>query len=257
MNVSAYILANRSQEIKVPEPGEEVTTGFSWTYSNPVVSYTMQDTDPGTAEIIGTWTENTSQSQTQYQNWKNTPGAVPSDVGWHQDLYADLAPGGYRYTSRNVQILNVAGSITLNISSLPAGNYVAIFDHWCGSRIPMYYPSNYPDKYMIDETAIRNVQTIAQGTNGIVYGAVRGIEEYDPPNVSYSLGDLAGLHLEQRCEFVVAEGDTTKTFTYGDSTFSMTSLCANRHRGLNKWDLIVSNFYSATTAIRARLYKEA
>lgn len=258
MNVSAYILANKSQEVPIPEPGEEVTSGFSWSYSNPVVTYTLQNTDPGTAEIVGTWTEGTSQSNTQYQNWKNIEGAVPSDIGWHQDLYADHPPGSQgRYTSRNVQILNVAGSITLNISNLPAGKYVAVFDHWCGSHLSMYFPSQDPTRYMIDETAIQGMQSITQGTNGIVYGVVRGIEEYLAPNTSYSLGVLGGLHLEQRCGFTITEGDTTKTFAYGDDTFGMLSLCANRHRGLNKWDLIVSAFYSATTAIRARLYKEA
>lgn len=258
MNVSAYILANKSQEVPVPEPGEEVTSGFSWTYSNPVVAYTMQNVDPGYGTIVGTWTTGTSQSNTQYQNWKNIEGAVPSDVGWHQDLYADKMEGSStRYTSRDVEITNVTGSITLNISNLPAGKYVAIFDHWCGSRLSRYFPSQDPTRYMIDETAIQGMQSITQGTNGIVYGVVRGIEEYLAPNTSYSLGVLGGLHLEQRCEFTIADGDTTKTFTYGDSTFGVTNLCANRHRGLNKWDLIVSSFYSATTAIRARLYTEA
>ena len=260
MKLNAFIIANKSQAVEVPEPGEEVTSGFSWTYSNPVVAYTLQNADPGSYNPVGSWTTGTSQSNTQYQNWKNIEDAVPSDVGWHQDLYADIIPDNpyqRRYTSTHVDITNVTGSITLNISNLPVGKYVAIFDHWCGCRSSQYFPSLYPDKYLIDETALHASQSIAMGTNGLVYGAIRGIEEYNPTNTSYDLGRLAGLHLEQRCEFVVAEGDTTKTFTYGDSTFSMTSLCANRHRGISKWDLIVSNYYSATTAIRARLYTEA
>ena len=258
MKLSAYIMANRSQGVEVPEPGEEVTGGFSWSYSNPVVAYTMQNVDPGYGTIVGTWTTDTSQSNTQYQNWKNIEGAVPSDVGWHQDLYADKMEGSSaRYTSRDVEITNVTGSITLNISNLPVGKYVAIFDHWCGGRVNMYFPSVYPDKYIIDETAVQATQSIAMGTNGLVYGKIRGVDEYNPTNTSYDLGCLAGLHLEQRCEFTVSEGDTTKTFTYGNSTFGLASLCANRHRGISKWDLIVSSFYSATTAIRARLYTEA
>ena len=128
MKLSAYIMANRSQAIKVPEPGEEVTSGFSWSYSNPVISYMMQNVDRGTGEAVGTWTEGTSQSNIQGQNWKDIEGAVPSDVGWHQDLYADHPPGSSgRYTSRDVRMTNITGSIMLNINNLPAGKYVSVF----------------------------------------------------------------------------------------------------------------------------------
>ena len=71
MKLSAYIMANRSQAVKVPEPGEEVTSGFSWTYSNPIISYMANDVDSGYYNPTGDWKTGTAQSNTQRTGWKN------------------------------------------------------------------------------------------------------------------------------------------------------------------------------------------
>ena len=240
--------------MEVPEPGEEVTSGFSWSYSNPIISYMANDVDRGYYTPTGGWKTGTAQSNTQRTGWKNIEGAVPADVGWHIDYYFTNG-----YMSNDVRVTNMVGSITLNISNLPAGKYVAIFDHWFGSRETTYFPVYSEGKYAMSDIAIQGLQSIKMGTNGLVYGAVRGTEEYLAPGSSYAMGVLGGLHLEQRCEFTVADGDTTKTFTYGDDTFGIPTLCGLRHNGavMSKYDCFLGSFYGGSLAIRARLYKEA
>ncbi len=252
MKINAYILANKAQEVPIPIPGTEVTSGFSWSYSNPIIYFTCNDVNSYNYEPIGTWTTGTSQSWSQYTNWKNDPNAVPADVGWHEDLWHS------GNVTNEMHFTNITGSITLNISNLPAGKYVAIFDHWFGSRTSYEFPVVSNGKYMMDEIAVQGTWSIKNGANGIVYGKVIGIEEYIS-NIGYSLGTLGGLHFEQRCEFTIEQGDTTKTFTYGDSTFGIPTLCGLRHKGAikQKSDILSGAFYSATTAIRAKLYTEA
>lgn len=252
MNIStSFLFTNQLKRVPVPTPGEEVTSGFTWTYSNPVIHYKCNDVDRGYYNPTGSWTTSTSQSNTQYTNWKQYSDAVPADVGWHQDLY-------YRsgYMSNNVQMKNVTGSIVLNISTLPIGKYVAVFNHWYGSRYSAYFPTVSNGKYDMDEFDIISLQTITMGANGIVYGAVQGIEEYICSELGYALGTLGGIHIEQRCEFVVSSGDTTKTFTYGDSTFGLSTLCTFRHRGAmqSKYDCFLGSYYNATTGISSNLY---
>lgn len=253
MKINGYILANRAQEVPIPTPGTEITSGFSWTFSDPIIYYTCNDVDRGTYNPTGSWKTGTSQSYTQQPNWKSIEGAPPANVGWHQDLYYTSG-----LSSSEMHFTNITGSITLNISNLPVGKYVAVFDHWFGDRNISNFPELSGGKYMMDELAVVSSKSIKQGANGIVYGEIKGIEEWNPPNTSYSVGCLGGLHFEQRCEFTISQGDTAKTFTYGDSTFGCLTLCGLRHKGAieNKSDIFLGQFYLATTAIRARLYTE-
>lgn len=253
MKISAYILANRAQEVPVPVPGEEVTTGISWSYTNPIIHYSLKDMNRGDYSEPGTWTDGTAQSRTQYQDWKNIEGAVPSDVGWHQDYYCGTAPEGYGYGSKELVVSNFTGNIMLNFSGLNPGKYVAVFDHWLGCRESHRFPSEDPTRYLMDYSAFQSSQSIAMGANGIVYGEIKGIEEYFSTK-AYALGALGGIHFEQRCEFTIGEGDTSKTFAYGDDSFSMIRLAGFHHRDTDRYGVLAASFYSGTSAIRSRLY---
>ncbi len=258
MKINGFIMANRAQEVPIPIPGTEVTTGISWSYTNPVTYYSARNIKVRTGYEDGTWTRSHNTSYSQYTNWNQYPQCVPAKVGWHQDYYCDVDPDDdlhRRMSSRYVILENVTGQITLNLQNVPAGKYVVVVDHWYGSRSQDLYTND--TRYAIEPTNLVADKSIRQGEHGVVYGEIVGIEKYVDTPIGYSLGNLGGIHLRQRVALTIEEGDTSKVIKYGDSTFGMPLLAQFLHRGYDRQDHVISSFYSAALGLAPRLYKEA
>lgn len=250
MKISAYIMANKSQEAPIPTPGEEITEGISWSYTTPAIYYTARNQNSSNFQPVGTYTVGSNTGGGYQYIERGDEGNVPCKVGWHKDLYADYVPGeSYRYISSDVCITNVTGSVT--VSGLTAGKYVVVIDHWVGCRSwSMFQEPDYHLGYYNKQAE----KTIRQSANGIVYGEIVGIERY--PGGGYEIGTLGGIHVRQKCNITIEEGETSKTITYGDSSFSLQALAGLHHYGTRNQDTVLSVFYSSALAINPRVYTD-
>lgn len=243
MKINAYIMANKSQEVPIPIPGEEVTENISWSYTAPTISFTMRNQNRGNYQPDGTYTNGSNAGGYQYTEY-GEEGHVPGKVGWHKDLYIDSG-----YTTSDVRLNNATGSVT--VSGLTAGKYVVVIDHWIGCRV--YWRTETPP-YNLGYWNTQAEKTIKQGTHGVVYGEIVGIERYQGGN--YAIGALGGIHIRQKCNITVEEDETSKTITYGDDSFSLQALAGFHHYGTDLDDILVGSFYSAAYAINPRLYTD-
>lgn len=166
---------------------------------------------------------------------------MPCSVTWEND---------YNLPSDNTSSLafikNVTGTITLNIQNLPVGDYVAVFDHYIGTR---YW---FSDGTTTVSLLVNSAKTVRTGANGVVYGEVIGLEQY--AGESYGIGRMWGVHLRQTCAFHISEGDTSKTFAYGDDSFSLPILSQTKQEGVNLYNTVASGSYNMNSGITAKLY---
>lgn len=254
MQIEAYVMANRTQEIPVPVPGEEITTGITWTYTTPAIYYTIRNQSPYNYQPVGTYTVSVNSYDSYSYNETEPPmveGCVPCKKGWHKNFYADYAPGeSYRYTSSDIRITEIKGSVTAN--GLTPGRYVIVIDYWVGSRSVGDFQE--PD-YKLDYSGYQSHMTVKQGTHGIVSGEIIGLEKWTGTR-GYGIGTLGGIHVRQKCNVTVAEGETSKVITYGDNSFSLSALAGLHNFGVEYSDIVVGSFYSAAAGINPKIYTD-
>lgn len=251
MNIKVRALTNKIRSIPIPVPGEEITTGISWSYVTPAIYYTARNQYSNNFQPSGTYTVSANTGGGYQYTERGDEGNVPCKVGWHKDLYADYVPQQtYRYISSDVRLTNAKGSVT--VTGLTAGKYVIVIDHWMGCRSWGYFSDE--TRYHLDYSNTQATKTIKQGEHGIVYGELIGIEKYR--GGSYEIGVMGGIHLRQSCNITVEEGETSKTITYGDDSFSFSALAGLHHYGIRNQDMVLGSFYSCAYAINPRLYTD-
>lgn len=246
-------LTNKIRSIPIPVPGEEITTGITWTYTAPAIYYTARNQYSNNYQPSGTYTVSANTGGGYQYNEHGDEGNVPCKVGWHKDLYADRVPDqSYRYISSDVRLTDAKGSVTLSFSGLPNGKYVVVIDHWMGCRSWM----NIEDEtlYHLEYSYKQATKTVKQGIHGIVYGELIGIEKYR--GGSYGIGTMGGIHVRQSCNITINEGETSKLITYGDDSFSIQALAGLHHYGTHNYDIVLSSFYSCAYGINPRLYTD-
>lgn len=264
MKINGYILANRTQEVPIPVPGEEVTTGISWTYSNPTVYASIWNAD-ARPQPLDWWypTETVTDrfpNGDQYE--ESYPGILPAKMSWiGYRLEGEEYEPGRNLGVWEGRLTNVKGSFTISgLESLTPGKYVIVCDHWYGSRDSLKWSDDTESTHNEVQNLIAT-KTIKQGTHGVVYGETDGqIVYFDPsPTPGYGYGILHGIHIVQRCAFTVGQGDTSKTFTYGDDSFGLSNfgeVCAWWYNPGGNNQRTSHTRYSETIGLRPRLYKE-
>lgn len=251
MKISAYILANRSQEVPVPVPGEEITTGISWSLPNCTFHYKLRHMNAGNYQPIDRYTIGTKSAYFTRGNWYENAGWLPCTYfadGVGCDLYIDSQ---YQTSDRiyYADIQNLTGSVT--VSGMAAGKYVVVLDHYIGGQ--RHFAEYDPYNYEFTPTDERASKIIRSDTNGVTYGQIIGVEKYEPSQ-GVDVGAGWVIHYEQRSSITVEEGETSKTISFGGDGFAQSALCATHHTGDMGFGAAI--FYSARYGIRTRLYKD-
>ena len=220
MKINGYILANRTQEVTIPTPGEEVEATIT---PNGSIRYDFymfknENVDRGTVYPAGgadlsasrTWQRYGDQQSGEYWS-KQGEDCVPCNVsGNGGNDYTTFSPSsevlwnGRHYVYDYMDYYTPNGSII--VSGLQPGKYVFELTHWIG----------YDDK--TSETSVVRVdgnqsRIIKVGTHGVIEGAVfPDATLYTGYNDSYK-GYVVKARL--RYAFTVSEGDLSKTFEFG------------------------------------------
>lgn len=263
MQIKAHILANRTQEVPIPIPGTEITQGISWSYTNPTVYASVLNDKPGGAY----WSQKSETCTDRMMGWDNwgRDDVLPASIAWHgYNLYGDVNPDDQhqrKFWIWEGRLYNVKGSFTVSgLNTLTPGKYVVVCDHWYGSRENGYWGGDHTKPYGVNSIVnVKNLKTVRQGTHGVVYGETNGLEcEYVPnPAIGYSMGVLYGIHIVQKAEIVVEEGDTSKTITYGDSSFALQDFCETKEIWYSpSGDAGTSTRYSEVVGLRPKLYTD-
>lgn len=243
MKINAYIMANRTQEVPIPVPGEEITTGISWSMSNTTFHYKLRHMNGGTYQPLNEYTIATSTAYATANTWYENTGWLPVNFiadGNGCDLYAE---NSHAFCEADIQ--NIEGYVVL--SGLSAGKYVVVLDHYIGGRSKL----PYDDWYTFGMTDFHNEKTIRQDTNGIVYGELIGVELYDP-DAGYDTGKGWVVHIKQMCNIEIAEGETSKTISYGGTAFAQSLFASSHHTALYGFGA----FYAARFGLRTRVYTD-
>lgn len=262
MKINAYIMANRTQEVPIPIPGEEVTENISWEYGLPTLYGMIENgswqqgrgyfTDHISYPVVTSSGYPGSITNDGYEN----EGWIPTNRDWETGLYADEGWGIY---VRSI-IQNVKGTVTLNFTGLPAGKYVAVFEHFYGSRDVSRWSTTPPvDSNLVAAENIQKTKTIGMSTHGIVYGEYNGDYVFDQSTQGYSIGNGRMCKFTQRIAFTIAEGETSKVFKYGEDGFALSDFCevVERFFSSDGTPSVGGRYNTKKTGIRTRLYKEA
>lgn len=211
MKINGFLLADKSQSAPIPIPGEEVTTGISWSIGNVKTYYRMDDNRGS----IDTGSPTYGYSNVDWYS-REDQGYLPLRSVWEHDFHASET-----HTSCYWWLIGCEGSITLNIQNLTAGKYVIVVDYYIGTRDIYCYDDNPQRPRAI--TDIQNpkaTKTVKQGANGVVYGEINPSMVIFDTNAGYAIGEGRVFKITQKCSIEVEEGDTSKIITYGDSSFS-------------------------------------
>jgi hypothetical protein len=255
MHINSFIMSDKAQEVPIPVPGEEITTGISWSMSNITFHYRLRHIDAGTYQMLDRYTIGTKSAYPTANTWYENTGWLPVNLiadGNGCDLYIDSQ---YQRSDRigYADIQNIVGSVTVSVSGLQAGKYVVVLDHYIGGRSQLTEVDPYD--YALEETDLRASKIIRPDTNGITYGQIIGVEKYNP-EAGYDAGDGWVVHYEQRSSITVEEGDTSKTISFGGDGFAQSALCATHHYNQSDNMLTGGLFYQARYGVRTRLYTE-
>lgn len=266
MNVSAYILANKSQEVPVPTPAEPVEVTI--TPSGISFSYEMFN-GATTQSVTETRTMNEMMNQSTSGEYYASQGydCPTCNVGTNNNgTVVSLRPSSALsniYTE--LHVLTTSASFSVDVSGLDAGKYVFEVMHWIGYDDKIYthdvsgYPS-YGQPDAVVQVAGNAGRVIKNGAHGVIEGLVYPDEviytgaDVNPYQSPYYRGRVISARI--RYAFEVASGDTTKTFAWGSTAdISLTDLWSYVKMFEN--DIFMSHSSSVANchfSLRAKVY---
>lgn len=227
MKISAYILANRAQEVPVPIPGEEVQATIATTNNvrHDTYMFKYENEDGGIVYPAGgadiaesrSWGVENTQSSGEYYASQGED-CVPCNIGGGTNATAVVTVkpehggralwNGRHYIYDYMNYLTPNGTIT--VSGLQPGKYVFELLHWVG----------YDDK--TSETSIVRVdgyhgRVVKSGAHGVIEGEVFPTPTRYAGRSTGSGTVFRGYVVKARLRyaFTVEEGDTSKAFEFG------------------------------------------
>lgn len=258
MKINGFLLADKSQNVPIPIPGEEVTTGWTLDLSQrPTAHYSVCEGYYEWGYHTDHWnyydvSANSSIHDNGYEY--ESEGWLPSNRDWEIDVRAEQGWDVYDQW----QINNVTGNV--KISGLQAGKYVIVLEHYLGRRgAQSKWSGTDVVSNPIGAENIRATKIIRQGTYGVVYGELNEDYNYTHPNASYSVGCGSGTKFTQKCAVTVSDPSEVITITYGDDSFRFSDLCDVVGRNRNSSGNPSGESYILTTkvSIRVRVYTAA
>lgn len=238
MYINSFIMSDRAQEVPVPIPIDPVPATFGdTTIQYPYMMYnerigksaTFSNTRPTDEQF-----ENSSGEYYRTQGYDTIPCNVGgSNSGGVATLYPYAELDNY-YT--DLEIYSPKGTFTLTIgNTLPTGKYVFQMLFWLGFDDALNTGTAYRGSVTID--GLRG-NIVKQGTNGVIHakvvdasGVIYQGARVNPYQTPYYRGNVVCIQV--RYAFEIAEGDTTKTFSFGEGTeFSFTEL----YRAIKMWE---------------------
>lgn len=209
MKINAYILANRSQEVQPPVPVDPVEATISagtfyipyreTKYSDP--STITEKTNTYTPSKIGRTIEGVPI------NWTIGTDFVSLKPDWTSGGVADC----WLYPTK--------GSFTLNIgNTLSPGKYVFEVVHFVGYSKDYYNADPTKPASRVEVNPVKT-RIIKGGT----YGAIEAVlnttqQEYTDENPGAANYSTRTIETRVRYGFTIADGDTEKTFAWGNGT---------------------------------------
>lgn len=229
MKISAYILANRAQEVPVPVPGEVVEATIEPVGTVNFAYYCYNSQIPGEAFFTTTRTPgmqgDTSSGEYYLSQGYDCPPCNCGNNGssgevslYHQD---DALWNGRHYIATEDHLFTTGGSFKLTFGNQMApGNYVFEIIHYIGTdAVGVWTGTDIPMSRVI---VVGNKGTVIKaGTHGVVEGTVYPEEivyqgaKVNPYQAPYYRGRVISVRM--RYAFTVSEGDTEKVFTWGDN----------------------------------------
>ena len=213
MNINAYILANRTQEVPVPVPGEPVNCTI--TPPNPLVlpyraSNTALHADKDFTNTYAIY------ALSGYEYARQGYDCIPCNFGRDNitlKVESEEFWNGRHFIYTDMFLTTTTGSFTVDVSGLAQGQYVFEVDHWFGYN-SFYTNVTYPDSVV--QIVGSKGRVVKSGTHGIIEGYVESTSstDYYGYDSSYK-GRVVKARL--RYAFDVASGDTTKTFAWGNN----------------------------------------
>ena len=214
MNISAYIMANRSQEVPIPTPGEEVEA----TITGGILYYPYHQTNKG---YEGATTDNTYSLHLDEVTRTKSETEIPANFAPNGNDFCSLYPASGAGAVADCWGLPTRGSFTLSIgNTLPVGKYVFEVVHYMGNPNISYWSGTSVPSGGTEWDNIVSQKIIRSGTHGVIYAEINPeMQTYTGENSS-SLYPFIGRVMETtvRYAFEVRAGDTTKTFAWGSGT---------------------------------------
>lgn len=262
MKINGFLLANRSQNAPIPIPGEEVTTGLTKSMGNLTISYEISYMNrgnyqpmPDVPRTVATIVRSSPNYVHYYDMTGITGNPLPVDFQRHWDGNYEQRPSPA--TGYECYLKNFSGSITFG--GLQPGKYVAVIEHYYGTRLCWYYTSDPPVRaYYCEVFGALNTKTVHQTEDGVCYGETTGVTEDYNCDIGYSLGNGTVVKFIQKQSFIVPEGETGKTITFGGDNFSMSQFCTLLSGGqfVSGQKSGIGSFFSGTAAWRTRVYTD-
>lgn len=235
MKINGFIMADKSQSAPIPIPIDPVPATFGDTTIQ--YPYMMYNDSVHKSANLSTTRVTDEQFATGSGEYYRTQGydSIPCNWGGSNSSgVATLYPGSELsnyYT--DMEIYSPKGSIPLTIgNTLTLGKYCFQMLFWLG----------YDDKVAEGSSRVwldgNRREIVKQGTNGIIHAKVIDAEgvvyqgaRVNPYQSPYYRGRVVCIQV--RYGFEIAQGDTTKTFSFGEGTeFSFLEL----YRAIKMWE---------------------
>ena len=262
MKINGFIMANRAQEVPIPIPGTEITTGLTKSMGQLKISFEIPYENSSTYEPMPSVQPTKSTitlSAPDYVHYYDMTGItgnpLPVDFQRHWDGRYESRPNpaiAYR-----CELKNFIGSVTFG--GLSAGKYVAVIEHYYGTRSTGTWGGTPPKPLCYAEVLGALNAKIIRGTeDGVCYGETTGATEEYICDIGYALGNGTIVKFIQKQSFVVAEGQTGKTITFGGDNFSLSQFCtvASGNLSTDGKKVLYGAFFSGTAAWRTRVYTD-
>lgn len=259
MKLSAFIMADKSQSVEIPVPGEPVECTISISsislFYHMINGSTGEEEDGSTSRIGGT--SNLLESRELY-GYDYVPVNFGGGNGGNIDvtIYPSANISRY-YTDMIIRYVN--GSFSVNVSGLSEGNYIFESVLYLGLHEVYWYSggSIIADSSGAEVINSKN-RVIKGGSNGVIDILISETpEEYIGRN---SVGCGRVISTRIRYAFTVVSGDTTKTFTFGSNAdMSLSDICS----GIKVYNLATdgvtkgSVFANTVIGWRSKVYKSA
>lgn len=226
MNVSGYIIANRSQTADVPIPTDPVDVPITLSESVRYDHYMYKPENEDSGVIYPAGGANLSETRAWAMQATNNTGeywaeegddCVPCNCGGNGSLtdatfypHADVLWNGRHYVYYYMDYFTPNGAVVVDVSSLPAGRYVLEVTHWFG------YDDHTPETSVVRVDGNKR-HIIKAGQHGAIEGVVLAEPTYYEGHHSGVYSVYRGYVVKARIRyaFTVSAGDTTKTFEFG------------------------------------------